>query len=357
LLKKIFTPGPTQVHPEVLKATVSSFTYHRSTEFKEFHAQLISKLKQVFLTKYNLNLLTTSGTGSMEAAVVNFCQPGERVLFLNQGRFGSRWGSISKAVGLDTDEISVCAGEAVNVQKLESISIEQYQTIFLTHSETSTATMTDIKTLSAYIKENSDAFVIVDGISSIGAIEFKMDEWDIDVAVSASQKGLMTQPGIAVISYNERAYEKMMKNEMPRYYFDLRKELNAQKMFLTSWTPAIGIMYGVDKACDILLEEGMEAKWKKVQNIAEYFRNECKIFGFNIFSKQPSNSLTAITFPDDIPTGKLVTTLKQKYGVQIANGQDELKDKIARISHMGDLELEDIVELTEIIKKEYNLLR
>ncbi|HEY3250854.1 MAG TPA: aminotransferase class V-fold PLP-dependent enzyme, partial [Ignavibacteria bacterium] len=281
LKKKIFTPGPTQVHPEVLKATVSHFTYHRSSEFKEFHGQLISKLKKVFLTDFNLNILTTSGTGSMEAAVVNFCKPGEKILYLNQGRFGSRWGAICKANGLKADEVVVSYGDAIDHEKLKSIDLYQYSAIFLTHSETSTATVTDIKTLAALIKKNSNALVIVDGISSIGAIEFRMDEWNIDVAVSASQKGLMTQPGISVIAYSDTAREKMLSNNMPRYFFDLRKELNAQKTFLTSWTPAIGIMYGVDKACDILLADGIESKWEKVHSVADYFRNESRNFGFN----------------------------------------------------------------------------
>jgi len=357
LLKKIFTPGPTQVHPEVLKATVSHFTYHRSSEFKEFHAQLISKLKKVFLTQSNLNVLTTSGTGAMEAAVVNFCKPGDKVLFLNQGRFGARWGAISKAYGLKADEVTVPAGDVIGTDKLKSTELDRYASVFLTHSETSTATVTDIKSLAAYIKENSNALVIVDGISSIGTIEFRMDKWNIDVAVSASQKGLMTQPGISVIAYNDIAREKMLSNNMPRYFFDLRKELNAQKTFLTSWTPAIGIMYGVDKACDIILTGGIESKWKKVHAVADYFRNECRDFGFSIFSKHPSDSLTAITFPDDIPTGKLVARLKEKYGIQIANGQEELKDKIARVSHMGDIELDDIIELTKIIKVEFKSLK
>jgi aspartate aminotransferase-like enzyme len=292
----------------------------------------------------------------MEAAVVNFCKPGEKILYLNQGRFGSRWGAICKANGLKADEVVVSYGDAIDHEKLKSIDLYQYSAIFLTHSETSTATVTDIKTLAALIKKNSNALVIVDGISSIGAIEFRMDEWNIDVAVSASQKGLMTQPGISVIAYSDTAREKMLSNNMPRYFFDLRKELNAQKTFLTSWTPAIGIMYGVDKACDILLADGIESKWEKVHSVADYFRNESRNFGFNIFSKHPTDSLTAITFPDQVPTGKLVTRLKEKYEIQIANGQDELKDKIARVSHMGDIELDDIAQLTNIIKEEYKSL-
>ena len=355
LKKKIFTPGPVQVHPEVLKAVVSNYTYHRSDEFREFHKNLISKLKQIILTNYHLNILTASGTGAMEAAVINFCSPGEKILYLNQGKFGARWGNICKNFGLICEELKLSYGDSVSVEHIKNIDLSKFSAVFLTHSETSTAALTDIKSLSSFIKSKSEALVIIDAISSIGTIEFRMDEWNIDAAVSASQKGFMSPPGLSVIAYNDKAYERMMKNDTPRYYLDLRKENEAQKSFSTSWTPSIGVMYGLDKACDIILSEKIENRWLNVHNMAEFFRNESKAFGFGIFSKNPTDSLTAITFPNDIPTGKLVNILKQKHGIQIANGQTDmgLKDKIARISHMGDLDLNDTSELLNIIKQEF----
>jgi len=356
LKKKIFTPGPTQVHPEVLTAVVSNFTYHRSSDFRVFYKNLVAKLKKIFFSSGYLNVLTASGTGSMEAAVVNFCTKDRSILFLNQGRFGARWGAICKTYGINSDDITVPDGETVTIDLLSRIDLNKYSAVFLTQSETSTATLTNIKLLSSFIKSNSDALVIVDSISSIGSIEFRMDEWEIDAAVSASQKGFMTPPGLAVIAYSQKARDVMISNSIPRYYFDLQKELDAQKTFLTSWTPAVGIMYGLDKACDIMLNEGMENRWKRVNKIAEYFRNECKKSGFGIFSKNPANSLTAFTLPDGIPTGKLVNLLREKYGIQIANGQDEMKDKIARVSHMGDIDLKSTSDLMEIIKSEYKYL-
>jgi len=357
LIKKIFTPGPTQVHPEVLKAAISSFSYHRSSEFKEFHGELISKLKQIFLTKQNLHILTTSGTGAMETAVINFCMPGENVLFLNQGRFGERWGSICKTYGLNTDEITVDYGYAVDTDKLKETDISKYSAIFLTHSETSTATLTDIKSLAKYIRKNSNALVIVDAITSVCSIEFRMDEWEIDVAVSASQKGFMTQPGLAVIAYNSRACGKMLKNYMPRYYFDLRKEYESLKDNLTTWTPAVSLFYAIDKASDIILKQGLENRWSETHQMAEYFRTNCVNSGLELLSRSPADSLTAVIFPGNIQTGKLITELKEKYGIQVANGQSDLKDKIVRVSHMGDLNLADIKELTGIIIEEYRLLK
>lgn len=358
LKKKIFTPGPTQVHPDVLKATISFDTYHRSQAFRDFYKALVNKLKRIFYTEQYLNVLTTSGTGAMEAAAVNFCRPGDKVLFLHQGRFGARWGGICKAHGLQAVNYDIEYGDSIKHGQYKELNLDGVQAVFLTHTETSTATLTDIKSAAHYIKNNSDALVIVDAVTSVGAIEFRMDEWGIDAAVSASQKGLMTQPGIAIVAYGEKAKQRMMDNPMQRFFFDLRKE---QKSFeedsLTMWTPAVGLFYGVDKACDILLDEGLENKWKRTAEIAAYFRKVSAETGFEIFSKSPSDSLTALTLPDGIPSGKLIKSLREKYGIQTANGQAELKEKIIRVSHMGDLELNDFKEFTAILKDELEQLR
>jgi aspartate aminotransferase-like enzyme len=340
------------VPQEVLKAAISSVTYHRSGDFKQFHCRLVEKLKKIFLTGQYLNILTSSGTGAMEAAVVNFCSPGDEALFLNQGKFGARWGAICRAYGVNASEILTEYGNAPQIIDLKKTDISRFDAVFLTHSETSTATVTGIKEISQFIRAGSDALIIVDAITSVGAIEFMMDDWGIDVAVSASQKGLMTQPGLSVIAYSQRAKEKMTGNKAQRFYFDLRKESKSFETGLTTWTPAVGLFYALDKACDILLDEGLENKWRRVAEMAGYFRTESVKNGCRIFSNSPSDSLTAITLPDNVPTGKLVEALREKHGIQIANGQDELKDKIARISHMGDLGLEDIIELGKIIKQE-----
>lgn len=357
LKKKIFTPGPTQVHPDVLKATVSYDTYHRSSDFKIFHTSLLEKLRQIFLTDKYLNIITASGTGALETAIVNFCWPGEEVLFLNQGRFGARWGAIAASHGLKAIELSVPYGTAATIDDLKNVNLSNISSVLLTHVETSTATITDIKSLAKYIRENSNALIIVDAVTSVGAVEFRMDDWGVDVAVSASQKGLMTQPGISIIAYSERAKEKMFENDMPRFYFDLRKELKSvTEDQLTMWTPAVGIFYGVDKACDIILAQGLENRWKSTHEMAEYFRSESVKNGFGLFSSSPCDSLTALTMPANIPSGKLNKAMKEKYGINIANGQAEMKEKISRFSHMGDLELEDFAELNKLLIKELKLL-
>jgi len=358
LKKKIFTPGPTQVHPDVLRAEISFDTYHRSADFKAFHNELLKKLKQIFFTKENLNILTTSGTGALEAAITNFCMPGEEILYINQGRFGARWGAIANTYGFKAAELSIPYGSAATTADLDNVNLNNFSSVLLTHVETSTATVTDIASLAKYIREKSEALIIVDAVTSVGAIEFRMDDWGIDAAVSASQKGFMTQPGISMIAYSQRAKEKMLENTMPRYFFDLRKELKSvTEDGFTMWTPAVGLFYGIDKACDIILHEGLENRWKRTNEMANYFRTESLKNGFGLFSNSPSDSLTALTMPDGIPSGKLNKAMKEKYDVNIANGQAEMKDKISRFSHMGDLELTDFKELNELLIKELALLK
>lgn len=356
--KKIFTPGPTQVHPEVLKAAIQFDTYHRSADFRDFHLSLVNKLKNIFKTEQNLNILTTSGTGSMEASILNFCSPGDNVLFINQGRFGARWGAICRAHNLNAIELPIEYGRSAGIEDLEKVNLSGINVVLLTHVDTSTATVTDIKKLTQYIKQNSNALVIVDAVTSIAAIEFNFDAWELDAAVSASQKGMMTQPGLAIIAYSNAAYEKLITNDMPRYFFDLRKEYESQKNEgLTTWTPAVGLFYALGKSCDIILEEGLENRWKRTEQMAEYFRNESVKNGFGLFSNNPCNSLTALTLPSNIPSGRLITALREKYGIRTANGQAEMRDKIMRVSHMGDLDIEDFKELCEIMKLELqNLL-
>lgn len=357
LTKKIFTPGPTEVPQSVYDEIIKHKIYHRSSEFKKLYSELAEKLKTIFFTKENLFVLTTSGTGTMEAAVLNFCKPDDKVLYINQGRFGKRWGDMCIAHNLETFELSVEAGSAATIDELKEIDLDRFNLILLTHSETSTATVTDVKKLTKYIKENSNALVVVDGITSIGALEFKMDDWHVDIAVSASQKAFMTPPGLGIIAFNEQAKEKMYDNNMPRYYFDLRKEIKSfDETGYPAWTPAIGLFAGLNKACDIILEEGIGDCWDRVSNIADYYRKRTQEMGFNLFSLTPSDSLTALTLPNDLSSDLMVKVLKQKYGITVANGQAELKGKIFRVSHMGNFIKQDFELFCDIIEKEIKLI-
>lgn len=354
--KKIFTPGPTQVHPDVLNVVVSNTPYHRSSDFGYFHQELLDKLRKIFMTDSHICVLTCSGTGAMEAAVVNFCSRNDKILFVNQGRFGARWGQICKAWGLDSFEISIPYGESVLPEDFDRNILEKSDVIFLTHVETSTATSTDIKLISQYIKKNSNAIVITDAVTSVGAVEFRMDEWGIDVAVSASQKGMMTPPGLAIIAFNDKAIGKLRSSDLPRFYFDLNKEIRSISNNLTSWTPSVNLFYGLDKAADIILEYGIEKWWNKTVSSAGLFRDFCLSNNLELFSRKPADSLTAFSLPDGMSSTLLVKALREKHGIQIADGQADLKGKIARVSHMGNIFPDDTLELVDIIYHELKIL-
>jgi aspartate aminotransferase-like enzyme len=357
LAAKIFTPGPTEVPRSVLDSIINFKTHHRSIEFKNLYSSLKEKLRKIFFTSGHINVLTASGTGAMECAVTNFCSLSDKILFVNLGKFSKRWGDICSIYGIKADEMAVKPGTAPTVNDFKKINLNKYSVIFLTHSETSTATVTDIKSITQHIRNNSKAFMIVDAVTSAGAIEFKMDEWGIDAAVSASQKGLMCLPGLSVIAYNNAADKKIHNQEIKRYYFDLNRESSASVQDLTSWTPAIGLFNGLNTSVSILLDEGLENVWARVSKMAEYFRSEAVKIGFRLFSSAPVDSLTALIMPEDIPSSRLIDILREKYRIFIANGQGELKDKIIRVSHMGNLNMDDFQELIKILQTEILNLR
>jgi aspartate aminotransferase-like enzyme len=357
LAKKLFTPGPTEVPRSVLNSIIDFKTHHRSIEFKSLYSSLSDKLKKIFFTNGNVNVLTSSGTGAMECAVTNFCNSSDKVLFVNMGRFSKRWGEICSVYGIKADEMYIEPGSAPAVSDFRRLNMEKYNVILLTHSETSTATISDVKTITKHLKNNSKALVIVDAITSAGAIEFKMDEWGVDAAVSASQKGLMCLPGLSVIAYNDAAERKIHDQNLKRYYFNLHREFTASQENLTAWTPAIGLFYGLNSSISLLLDKGLENVWSRVSKMSEFFRNEAVKIGFKLFSKAPVDSLTALVMPDNIPSYRLIDILREKYGIYIANGQGELKDKIIRVSHMGNLNMNDFEELIKFLRTELTNFR
>lgn len=350
--KTVFTPGPSEVPEAVWSSIISHKTYHRSDEFRLLFKNLLEKLSKLFLTEYEIVVLTCSGSGAMEVSVVNFCNKNDKVLYINQGKFGKRWGEICITYGIQADEVFIEPGYAPQIADFESYDLEKYNAVFLTQSETSTATLTDIKSISNYIHKNSNALVIVDAITSVCAIEFRMDEWGIDIAVSASQKGFMCPPGLSIVAFSEKAKKKLYNSDMNRYYFDLRKELESKKDFLTSWTPSIVLFYGLNTASEMILNEGLENRWNRTSQCAAYFRDESVKLGFGIFSHNPTDSLTALSLPHNLKSDKIIKSLFEHYGVFVANGQGELRNKIIRVSHMGNLVLEDFEVLIKIFQKE-----
>jgi aspartate aminotransferase-like enzyme len=355
---RLFTPGPTPV-PEIVQLEMAKpMIHHRHPEFGEIFQRANENLKYVFQTSQTVWTMTSSGTGVLEAAVVNLFSAGDEIIFVNAGKFGERWGNICKTYGLKTNEIKIPWGEAVQPEHLKNALKEfpNVKAVLLTHNETSTGTTINLKELAATIRNNSNALVCVDGISSIGAIEMRMDEWGIDCALSGSQKGFMVPPGLAFIALSERAWKFTETSTLPKFYFSLKKCVKSYKDLETPWTPAITIFIGLDKALQMMKAEGMENVWKRHTRMANATRIGCQAIGLQLYSKSPSNSMTAAWIPENIRNDvalnkKFNSTLKKTFGITVAGGQDELQGKIFRISHLGYYDEFDILSCIAALER------
>jgi len=311
--------------------------HHRGPEFKKVFAEVSEQLKEFFRTEGEVLTLTSSGTGAMEGAVVNLLSRGEKVITMEGGKFGQRWGQICRAYGLEVVPIVVEWGEAISPAQLEDVIRQHPDTaaVLMTHSETSTGVALDVQALVDVVHRHSNALVIVDGITSVGVLPFYKDAWDIDVCVSGSQKGVMIPPGLAFVALNERAWQKAAASDLPKYYFDFLKARKTLANDTTPWTPATTLVVGLHESLNMILKKGLEYFWDKYARLAFSTRAGAQAIGLELFAKIPSNALTAIKVPAGIDGLELVNRLRTEYGVTVAGGQEHLKGKIFRVAHMG----------------------
>ncbi len=349
---RLFTPGPTQVPERVQVAMANPLMHHRGVEFKALFDEVIDGLKYFFQTSGTVVSLTSSGTGAMEACVVNLISPGDKVLSVSGGKFGERWGQLCETYGADTSILTVPWGQAVEPDAIKKYLQENsdIKAVLLTHSETSTGVAADLQRISEIVHEHSDALVIVDSITSAGVLPFKMDEWGIDVAVTGSQKGLMIPPGLAVVALSSRAWERVEQTTTPRFYFDLRKEQAALEKSATAWTPAITLYMGLREALRMIREKGLENMWTSYALLAHATRQGVQALGLELFAKSPSDSLTAVQVPASMDGLKVVSHLRTAYGITVAGGQAQLKGRIFRVSHMGYYDALDMVAMASALE-------
>lgn len=325
--------------------------HHRTPEFQQELESATANLKYLFCTEQPVMTLTASGTGAMEAAIVNVFSGGDEVITINGGKFGERWGEIARAYGLAVHEIAVEWGTAVTVERIreELASHPQTRGIMMTHSETSTGVFTDIKAIASALRPDFDGLIIVDGITAVGAHEMRFDEWDLDVVVTGSQKGLMIPPGLAFIALSERAWNACDHSSLPSYYFDLRAARTALESNDTPWTPALTLVMGVADALRMIRDEGIENVWKRHDRLGGAMRASAQAVGLELFGNPPSNALTSIRLPDN---GKeFMKLLKEKYRVTVAGGQESLKGKIFRVSHLGYYDDADMLSMIYIMER------
>ncbi|MFQ5706303.1 MAG: pyridoxal-phosphate-dependent aminotransferase family protein [bacterium] len=345
--ERLFTPGPTQVPERVQVAMSNPLVHHRGPAFRVIFQQVIEDLKYFFQTEGDVLTFTSSGTGAMEASVVNLLSRGDAVLAVSGGKFGQRWSELCNAYGADTTTLEVPWGEAVDPAAIEAHLAAHPETVavFITHSETSTGVAADAQSIARIVREKSDALLVVDAITSAGVLPFKMDEWGIDVAVTGSQKGLMIPPGLAAVAFNARAAKKVDESDLPKFYFDFKKERAAQEKQTSAWTPAITLFMAMREALSMIREKGLENLWEKYSQLARATREGAVALGLELFAKSPSNSLTAVKIPPAFDGVKFVQHLREKYGITVAGGQAHLKGKIFRIAHMGYYDALDMVAM------------
>ncbi len=348
----LMTPGPTPVPPEVLAAMAEPVVHHRSPEFRVVLERTLGRLREAFRTETDVLMFTSSGTAAMESAVANLVAPGDAVTVVSAGYFGERWQALANAYGANVDAVEFVWGEVPSADDLAARLRERpAKVVLLTHSETSTGVVADVQALAAVAKD-AGAIVVVDAVSSLGAVPLESDAWGIDVVCSGSQKALMTPPGLAFASVSDAAYAA--RSDAPRYYLDWERTRKAQQKLDAAFTPAVSIIAGLDVALSILLSEGLDAAFERHVRLGRACRAGAKAMGLELFSPDDDSSavVTAIRAPDGIDSGDVVLALRDKHGITIANGQGAQKGQIFRIGHIGYFDVFDIttalapVELT-----------
>jgi serine---pyruvate transaminase len=342
----LFTPGPTPVPPQVLAALAEPVIHHRERDYREIYERCLARLREVYRTQNDVLMFTASGTGAFESAVANLTSPGDRQLVLSAGNFGERWAGMVRTFGADLVHVRLEWGETPEPDDLRAALDEagDVHVVYLTHSETSTGVVCDVQALAAVAKE-AGALVVVDAVSSLGAVPLETDAWGIEVVVSGSQKALMCPPGIAFTSVSTAALEAAARSTSPRYVLDWERTRKAQAKLDAPFTPAVSIVRALDVALGLLLEEGLEEAFDRHARLGRACREGAKAMGLELFSPDEERSavVTAIRAPESIDATEIVAALRDRFGITIANGQGELKGKIFRIGHIGWFDVFDIV--------------
>lgn len=344
----LLIPGPTPVPQSVLRACSRPMINHRGPEYIKMQNELTSGLKEIFQTQGDVLLLTCSGTGGMEAAIVNTLSPGDKVLACVIGSFGQRFVKIARAYGADVEVMEFTWGEAVDPEKLRSRlaqdSRKEIKAVLLQHNETSTGVYNDLKTIGPIVRAHG-ALSLVDSVSGLIALDCQTDNWQLDVVIAASQKAFMLPPGLAFVSMNERAWEAYKKAKMPRFYFDLMEAKTFAEKGQNPFTPALPQIYGLQESLRLLRQEGLQNVFARHQRLADATRAGVKALGLTLFAKElcASNCITAITAPKELGPDKIRKLLLQKYGLVLAGGQSHLKDSVFRIGHLGYVSDTDIL--------------
>ena len=351
---RLYTPGPTPLLPAAQFAMAAADMHHRTPEFRALYQKVLAQLKVFVGTKNDVLLLSSSGTGAMEASVTNLTSPGDRVLVLTAGKFGERWVDLAKAFACTVDVVKAPYGETFSLPAIESALKPEHKVVFVQSTETSTCVRHDIEGIAGVIRKAApESLLVADGITGLGTTHFDVDAWGIDILIGGSQKAVMIPPGLAYLSVSDKAWAAMERAKSPRYYFDLRKERKNAIKGESAYTPAVALVAGLGAALDYIagqasgdLERGRIALVDNAQTNAAATRAGLVELGFKLFAPSaPAAAATAVSVPEGMNSGDVVKALKTRFALVTANGQGEMQGKIFRVAHLGFFDYLDTIAL------------
>jgi serine---pyruvate transaminase len=340
----LMAPGPTPVPPEVLAAGAEPVIHHRGPDFRELLKRCLARLREVARTTNDVLLFTASGSGAFESAVVNLLSPGDRVLVVIAGEFGERWASMATVYGADVQELRYAWGETPQPDDVRARLDETgADVVFVVHSETSTGVVCDLQALASAVRE-AGAVLVVDAVSSLAAVPVETDAWGLDVVVAGSQKALMTPPGLSLTTVSPAAWERCARTTTPRFYFDWAKLHALLQAGSTPFTPAVSLVVALDKALELLLDEGLEAAFARHAALGRACREGAKAMGLDLFSPDEERSaiVTAILTPPGVDAREVVLALRDRFAITVAGAHGDMGPKMLRIGHIGYYDVFDI---------------
>jgi aspartate aminotransferase-like enzyme len=342
--QRLLTPGPTPLYPPALHAMMAADLHHRTEDFRSVYKAVIADLKEVMGTSYDVIPLVSSGTGAMESSVSNLFSHGDRVVVCHAGKFGERWLDIARSFGLDVIERKAEYGDVVQPEAVAHALVENpdIKGVFIQASESSTGAMHDVKSIGQIVAK-TDALFIVDAITGLGTMPLDIEGWGLDVVIGGSQKAFMVPPGMAFLSVSPKAWARGASSNLPKYYFNLKKEARNAAAGESSWTPNTALILAMREAVGYIKSIGMAKLVENAQLLAKATRASAEALGLELFSPgAPGSALTAIKAPAGMDSGKIVKGFRERFGAIIANGQGSMKGQIFRIAHLGYFDFSDL---------------
>jgi len=335
--RRMFTPGPTPLLPEAVLQALVTPMHHRKEDFKTLFREVQEGLRQIFKTQNDIILLTSSGSGAMEAAVTNLLEPGQKALVGVAGKFGERWLELTEKYSIQTKAVEVPYGESVDPAQIETAldSDENIAAVFVQATETSTGARMDLERIGALVKDREKTVLVVDAITGLGTMPIQTDAWGLDIVIGGSQKAFMAPPGLAMLSVSSKAWSRIEKCSRPRYYFDLLRERKGQKEGQAAYTPAISVVQGLKAALDYGLRQGIDALVSNAALLAGATRAAVIRCGMKIFPREPGNAITCFVPPEGVDPSRVIALMRERFGVLISGGQGSMKGKILRVGHLG----------------------